>query len=121
NWSLVGTYAEVLKVIGENTIEVTKENISGYLKEVNALECTELLEEQLNNLAMKIASELEKKSEVAIGEVALIFEMDKEENLSLLEANPGGPVTIYDSELLASSMITYAKSLAEKDTIISKE
>ena len=113
NWSLVSAYAEVQKIMEDNTMEVIKESITDYLSHSD-------LKEQLNILAIKTAIELEKISNVKISEVVLTFVMDQEGNVGLLEVDPGGPITVYDSELLASSMIMYAKSLIEKEAISSK-
>lgn len=99
-WSVVSAYAEVKTFIDENTFEIAKKS--------------ELpKEKQMNSLAIEIASELERVSEVPISEVALTLSMDEKGLPRLLEVDPGGPSSVYEVEPLAVAMITYAKSLAE--------
>lgn len=113
HWSLVSTYAEVHRIINENTVEVIKESLDDYHKRGSSG-----LIEQLNNLAIKIASELEKESEIDISEVALTIASDQEGNLHLLEANPGGSVSVYNAELLGKSMMIYASFLTGQETVV---
>lgn len=123
NWSLPSLYASSIKQTEGKPNEYFRENLDVFLGTHYGAVDAVSIEEQVKRMSLETVIVIEKLVEYPMGEVALTWGLDRNNQLKLIDVNPNGSEIIYDATETANGVVSYAIYLAELniDVLLSDE
>lgn len=109
-WVIISNQMELRTIQEDDSIKLSNQTIEEFAE--NSFRTTNL-NEQLENLAINVATLLDKKINKKLSEMAITFAVEDDNILLVTEINPNGPKIIYDMDLYVETIIKYAINLAK--------